>query len=194
MDLTRTIVPKSDQKNADDFLAGPMTFTITSEIEYASTEQPCGLVLDGDDAHPYKPGKSMRRVLVAAWGAETSAYVGRRLTLYTDPTVRFGGQDVGGIRISHMSHIPKTIKLNLTETKGKKKPFVVAPLAERTPAQPAPTQPEPTAAEVDACADVAALRVMWKATLRADLRAQIEARIAELAEFDAQHPPTDEPT
>lgn len=81
MDLTATIAPKSDQKNADDFLAGAQTFTITADVEYASSEQPLGLVLDGDTAHPYKPGKSMRRVLVAAWGPESSAYIGRRLTL-----------------------------------------------------------------------------------------------------------------
>src|SRR5690606_28273860 len=133
MDLTQTIAPKSDQKNADDFLAGPQTFTITADVEYQSPEQPFGLVLDDDEAHPYKPGKSMRRVLVAAWGPESSAYVGRRLTLYTDPSIKFGGSEVGGIRISHMSHITKPLKLALTVTKGKKGAFVVQPLPDATP-------------------------------------------------------------
>ena len=144
MDLTATIAPRSDQKNADDFLTGPQTFTITADIEYASPEQPFGLVLDGDTSHPYKPGKSMRRVLVAAWGPESSVYVGRRLTLYTDPSIKFGGQDVGGIRISHMSHIAKPLKLALTLTKGKKGAFVVQPLTETAPARPART-PAPNA-------------------------------------------------
>jgi hypothetical protein len=141
MDLTRTIIPKSDQKNADNFLAGPQTFTVTDEIEYADEQQPAGLVLDGDTAHPYKPCKSMRRVLDVAWGKES--YVGRRLTLYNDPAVRFGGQETGGIRISHLSHIRKTLRFNLTETKGKKRPFTVEPLpdaqAPRTPPADRPT-------------------------------------------------------
>lgn len=182
MDLTGTIAPKSDQRNADDFLTGPRTFTITAEIEYASTEQPFGLVLDGDTAHPYKPCKNMRRVLIAAWEGETSAYVGRRLTLFNDPTVRFGGQETGGIRISHMSHITKTLKLNLTETKGKKRPFVVAPLVDAAPVK-APNNSannsEPTAETVAACTDQAELRALWHAS-SAERRAQIQARVAEL--------------
>lgn len=134
MDLTATIAPKSDQRNADDFaLTGPRTFTITDDVEYQSPEQPFGLVLDGDIAHPYKPGKSMRRVLVAAWGKESSAYIGRSLTLFTDPSIKFGGQETGGIRISHMSHISKTLKLALTVTKGKKSPFIVEPLTDMPP-------------------------------------------------------------
>jgi len=174
MDLTQSIVPRSDQKNSDDFLTGPRTFAITADVEYASPEQPFGLVLDGDTAHPYKPGKSMRRVLVAAWGVESSVYVGRRLTLYTDPSIKFGGQELGGIRISHMSHLAKTLKLALTLTKGKKGAFIVAPLPDVAPAQS-----EPTYAEVAACSDPDALKAMWRVS-SADLRVQIEARVAEL--------------
>lgn len=175
MDLTATITPRSDQKNADDFLTGPQTFTITADIEYASPEQPFGLVLDGDAAHPYKPGKSMRRVLVAAWGPESSVYVGRRLTLYTDPSIKFGGQDVGGIRISHMSHITRPLKLALTLTKGKKGAFVVEPLTETAPARPART-PD---VDIATSTDVAALRGMWQASDPAT-RQRIEARVAVL--------------
>ena len=175
MDLTRMIAPKSDQKNADDFLSGPQTFTITAEIEYDDAQQPAGLVLDGDTAHPYKPGKSMGRVLTAAWGKES--YVGRCLTLYTDPDVQFGGMAVGGIRISHMSHITSTLKLNLTERKGQKKPFIVKPLPDVAPARPA--HPEPTEADVAACTDLDALGAMWKAS-GPEMRAQIQARVADI--------------
>jgi len=180
MDLTRMIAPKSDQKNADDFLAGPMTFTITAEIEYDDAQQPAGLVLDGDTKHPYKPGKSMGRVLTAAWGKDS--WVGRRLTLYTDTSVKFGGQEVGGIRISHMSNLPgnKVMKLALTETRSKKKPFIVAPLAEvKASAKLANNSTEPTAEQVAESTDVAALRGMWSAA-GAERQAQIRARVAEL--------------
>ena len=171
------IAPKSDQKNADDFLTGPQTFTITAEIEYEDAQQPAGLVLDGDTKHPYKPGKSMGRVLTAAWGK--GSWVSRRLTLYTDLSVEFGGQEVGGIRISHMSDLPgnKVLKLNLTKKKGQKKPFIVQPLVEAAPARQA--NPEPTEAEVAASTDLEELTAMWQAS-GPEMRAQIAARASGL--------------
>ncbi len=175
MDMTRMIAPRSDQKNADDFaLSGPRTFTITDDIEYESTEQPLGLVLDGDDSHPYKPGKSMGRVLVAAWGLDSAGYVGKRLTLYTDPTVRFGPTETGGIRISHMSHIAKPVRINLTVKKGTKAPFTVQPLTD-----PAPVT-APTADDIAACTDLDTLRDMFDATTDHDLKALLRARKVEI--------------
>lgn len=50
------------------------------------------------------------------------------MTLYHDPSVRFGGSEVGGIRISHMSDIEGPIRVNLTATKGKKALHTVEPL------------------------------------------------------------------
>jgi hypothetical protein len=127
MNLSTTIAPKSDQTNADDLLAGPRTIKIT-EVKVVSGEQPVVIHYEGDNGRPYKPGKSMRRALVAMWGGEGAAYVGRRLTLYADPAVKFGGVAVGGIRISHASDINGTMHLMLTETRGKKKPFTIEPL------------------------------------------------------------------
>lgn len=50
------------------------------------------------------------------------------MTLYRDPTVTWGGMEVGGLRISHMSHIDKVTMVVLTATKKARKPFTVAPL------------------------------------------------------------------
>ena len=72
----------------------------------------------------------MRRVLVAAWGKQSSAYVGRRLTLYRNPDITFGSAKVGGIEISHMSHLDKPLTLALTRARSKRTPFTVQPLAE----------------------------------------------------------------
>ncbi|RKT33633.1 hypothetical protein DEU34_2236 [Microbacterium sp. AG1240] len=127
MDLSETIAPKSDQLNADDLLSGPRTVTIV-EVRAGSAEQPVELHLQGLDGRPYKPGKSMRRVLVAAWGGDGNMYAGRSMTLYTDPSVKFGGSEVGGIRISHLTHLSKPLSVNLTVTRGRRAPFVVQPL------------------------------------------------------------------
>ncbi len=70
-------------------------------------------------------------ILVAAWGADASGYAGRRMTLFRDPAVRFGGQDVGGIRVSHLSHIDKRLQLALTVTRGKRAPYIVEPMPQR---------------------------------------------------------------
>lgn len=129
MNLENTIIPKSDQLNADDLIAGPRTITIT-DVTKGSVEQPVIIHYEGEDGRPYKPGKSMRRVLVAMWGPEAKAYSGRRLTLYRDPSVKFGGQEVGGIKISHATGINETFVIALTETRGKRKPHRVEPLIE----------------------------------------------------------------
>lgn len=125
--MTDSIAPRSDQLNADDLMSGPRTFTI-AEVKRGNTEQPIDVHLVEFPGRPFKPSKSMRRVMVAAWGKDASTYSGRRLTLYRDPTVRFGGQEVGGIRISHVDGIEKTLTLALTVTRGKRSPYVVQPL------------------------------------------------------------------
>lgn len=127
MDLSQTIAPRSDQINAEDLLSGPVTVTITNVREGAA-EQPVDIDVAEYPGRAYRPNKTMRRVLVSAWGPDSTAYVGRRMTLYRDPGVKFGGDTVGGIKISHLSHIPKTIRLALTVTRGKRAPYVVEPL------------------------------------------------------------------
>lgn len=134
MDITETLAPKSDQLNADDLIGRSCTVTITG-VTRGDADQPVNVTTaEFGDGRPFKPCKSMRRVMVAAWGADASAYVGHRMTLYRDDKVRFGGQDVGGIRISHMSHIQKRITVALTVTRGKRAPFAVEPLPDNPPA------------------------------------------------------------
>lgn len=127
LDLSKTIEPKSDQQNYDDYIAGPKTVTV-SEVRKGSSEQPVEIHLVEFPGRPYKPSKSMRRVLVRAWGANPEPYKGRKLRLYGDPTVKFGGQEVGGIKISHLSHISEPVTVSLTVTRSKREPFTVLPL------------------------------------------------------------------
>ena len=136
LDMAPTIVPKSDQLNADDLIGHAITATIIS-VTKGNAEQPVHINLEGFDGRPYKPSKSMRRVLVAAWGTDASKYAGRRLTLFRNPEIMFGKDKVGGIQISHLSHIDKPITLALTVSRGKKAPFTVQPLVEPKKA-PAP--------------------------------------------------------
>ena len=144
MDLTNTIVPKSDQINADDLITGPRTFTVTEVRVKSTPEQPVDIHLAESPGKPFRPSKTVLRVLVTAWGKEGDDYVGRRMTLYRDAEVKWAGQEVGGIRVSELSHITKQIKLALTETRGKKVTHIIKPLAD-APAPAARPKQKPNA-------------------------------------------------
>ena len=132
-DMSQVIIPKSDQLNADDLIAGPKTITVTAVTIRGGQEQPIAISFEGDNGKPYKACKSMCRIMVMAWGADSKQYVGRSMTLYRDPSVKWGGMDVGGIRISHMSDIDAAFTTSLTVTKASRKPFTVKPLAKTAP-------------------------------------------------------------
>lgn len=126
-DMSSVIIPKSDQINADDLISGDMMITIREVQIKGGQEQPVSIYFDGRDK-AFRPCKSMSRVLVAGWGPDAKAYVGRSLLLYRDPTVKWGGLEVGGIRIKAMSHIDGPMTMALTATKGSRKPYTVKPL------------------------------------------------------------------
>lgn len=128
-DMTLTTAPKVDQLTFDHFSGGiERTIRITSVDLTPGVDQPCVVHYEGENGLPYKPGLSMRRVMVHVWGKETSSYVGQSLKLYGDPKVKFGGMELGGVRISHMTGIQKPVTMALTLTKANKKPFTVRPL------------------------------------------------------------------
>jgi len=170
LDLSKTIAPKSDQLNSDDLIGGPRTITITG-VKLVAEDQPVAISFENDEGKPWKPCKSMRRVLVKAWGADGAKYAGRSLTLYLDESVRFGGAAVGGIRIGAMSHISKDLVMALTATRGTKKAYTVKPLAVETTAKPPPadTTPTPDASLVSAgnaaASDGVAMYSAWLANL-----------------------------
>lgn len=184
IDMSNTIVPKSDQLNAEDLLSGPRMVTITG-VRRGSAEQPVDIHLEEFD-RPFKPSKTVRRILVAAWGANAAAYVGRRMTIYRDPAVKFGGMDVGGIRVSHLSHIEKRMTVALTVTRGKRAPYVVEPLADAPARQPKPSAGPDFAALIQEAQSRETLRQLFEqagttGALTDQLRAAFKARGEQLA-------------
>ena len=131
-DLRGTVVPKSDQLNAEQLLAGPQTVTVTEVRVSDSAEQPVTVHYLGDDGRPYTPCKTMRKVLILAWGQDGSAWAGKSMTLYCDNSIMFGGVKVGGIRISHVSGIERDIQVSLTATRGKKMLHTIKALKDAT--------------------------------------------------------------
>ena len=133
-DVTFALEAKSDQLNADDLIGVSRTIVVTG-VSRGNNESPLNVHYEGDDGRPFKPCKTMRRLLIMAWGENGNDWIGKAATLFTDPDVKYAGKNVGGIRISHLSHIPKRIEVNLTATRGSKKLYTIEPLqiAEKPP-------------------------------------------------------------
>ena len=125
-----TAEPRSDQLNADDFVGGSKTFAIVG-VKAGTAEQKYDIGLAGEDRF-WRPPHTILRVLMAAWSDESAEWMGRMVTLYRDESVRFGPEAVGGIRVSHMSHLPtgdKPFKVKLSTSRGKRGEITVQPLA-----------------------------------------------------------------
>lgn len=131
-----TAEPRSDQWNADDFVGGARTFTVAG-VDVGTAEQKYDIHLEGQE-RAWRPPLTMLRLLMHAWGDESDDWIGRRVTLYRDESVRFGSEEVGGIRISHMSNLPggRPLTVKLTKTRGRKQNYTVEPLPDAPPALP----------------------------------------------------------
>lgn len=136
LDFADTTVAKSDQLNADDLIMGPVVVQITKITEgKAGSDQPFDVHITGG-FKPWRPCKTMRRLLVACWGKSGpngENYVGRWVKLYRDPEAKWAGEAVGGVRVSHLSHLdePKSVALNESKagsSKKSKKMWHVEPL------------------------------------------------------------------
>lgn len=127
VDMSQFVEAKSDQLNADDLIGAPRTVTITKVVGHGG-DQPVSIHYEGDGGKPFRPCKTIRRVLIGVWGKYANEYIGKSMTLYRDDKVTFGGLETGGIRISHMSDIEKETVVVVMKTKGKKAGIKILPL------------------------------------------------------------------
>jgi hypothetical protein len=158
-----TIVKKTDQLNAEDLLDAPMVIKITKATKVENPEQPIILNYDGDKGKPFKPCKTMRRLIHNIWidcGDDIRPYVGRSMKLYCDRDVKLKGEKVGGTRISHMSDTPNNasrVEVSLPVARGMKKTFVV----ERLDTVAKTDTLAAAKATLESAADLAALIAAW---------------------------------
>lgn len=187
IDMRKTVLPKSDQLNADDLIGRSMTIKITSVTGSEDPAQPVSFHYEGDNGKPYKPCKTMRRLIIHAWKHETKEYVGRSMTLYCDASVTFGGMAVGGIRISHMSHISGNLTVALTHAKAKKKAVTVQALT--TEATTPQASEDTMKAGSEAAGKGVSEYIKWRDGLAADVKENIKPHNAAWSksakEFDA---------
>lgn len=137
---------RSDQFNADDFIGGPRTFTVAGTSDGKADAKYDIEFVEGE-GKAWRPPLSMLRAVMHFWGDESDVWIGRRVTLYRDASVRFGKDVPGGVRISHLSDIgDKPATVSLTVSKGKRQLFTFQPL---------PSAPKPVVKDWRGLADMA---------------------------------------
>lgn len=120
----KTIVAKSDQLNACDLIEPIVVSVLGVKYDKSNVQQPAIIQISGG-YQPYKPNLTYRRVLMACWGKFPEQWIGRSMQLFTDPKVKFGGEEVGGVCISHLSHIDSDKRVQVNESRGKKKTLLI---------------------------------------------------------------------
>lgn len=194
-DLRSTTIPKSNQLNADQLIVGPMDITVADVLIGADDKQPIAVHYENEAGRPFLPCLTMRRVLLAAWGHDGRQWIGKSMRLFHDPSVRFGGDEVGGVRISHMTDIPgQRIELRMTASKGRKSLHTIHKMD--VPARGGPTldhvmQLISTAANSEDMK--AAKEAAQTLTGDADIRAAQDAYRARVNALKAAKPPTPSP-
>lgn len=167
-----TAEPRSDQWNADDFVQGPRTFTIAG-VSHGKAEQKYDIALEGSD-RVWRPPLTVLRILLKAWGDDATKWVGHQVTLYRDESVKFGPDQVGGIRVSHLSHIDKALTVPLTTSRGRRANFTVKPLEVQHPNPSATTAPDPVLVNewisvINEAGTMAQLEAAWKGATTAGI-------------------------
>jgi hypothetical protein len=141
VDIRAATKPKSDQLNYENFIAGPQTFTV-SRVTPGDRDHPVFVHMVECPATPYKPSKGMLKCIAApdGWGDKSSKWVGKKITLYGDPTVIYGGVEVGGIKVGALADIESDYETLISARRGVRKPHLIKRLVEVT-AKPLPPYP-----------------------------------------------------
>lgn len=175
MDVSNAIQAKSDQLNSIDLAGGPVTVRIV-EVREGNSDQPVNIITDVfGPSRPFKPSKTVLRVLVAGWNTtDTASWVGQSLTLYRDPAVRWAGEAIGGIRVSAMTNIAKPLVVSLPTSKGKFAKSTIAPL------EATPVDARDWLAELNqAAADLVAIGALGQQATQAGAPADVVQQIRE---------------
>ena len=130
VDIRAAIKPKSDQLNYENFIAGPQTFTV-SKVTPGDRDHPVFIHMVECPATPYKPSKGMLKCIAApdGWGDKSSKWAGLQITLYGDPTVIYGGVEVGGIKVAALEGIESDYETLISARRGVRKPHMIRKLS-----------------------------------------------------------------
>jgi hypothetical protein len=125
LDISSTILAKSNQLNAEDLMSGPKVLKITNVDLDMSQKQPVSVHYEGGEGRPFKPCKGMRNVLSSLWSPDASQWIGRSVRVYMDPTAVFQGKETNGTRINGASDIECNKNVTISESRYRKVTYLV---------------------------------------------------------------------
>lgn len=158
-DITDSCVAKSNEINAVDLTAAPITVTIIGVSYTKGAERP--VVIDvGIEGKSWIPGLTCRRILRDHMSPRTEEWIGHQVSLYCDPDVVHKNERVGGIRISGLSSIDKVVEHKALQSQRKRVTYIIHPIT-RTTATLAPPLPAYTDEDMDKNA------AAWEAAIKA---------------------------
>ena len=126
-----TAEPRSDQINYEDFVGGSRVFTVAG-VRVGTAEQKYDIGLQ-EEQRVWRPPLTVLRTLIACWGDDATAWQGRQVELYGDPSIRFGKEAVGGIRIKALSHLDEPKTVTVAVARGKRQKITIQPLQVEPP-------------------------------------------------------------
>ena len=114
---------KSDQLNFVDLGAnGELVLYVEKVVTTDAPQQPVSVYYTGCNGKPWKPSKGMIRVLAAAYGDDDQNIVGKAILVYGESSVKWAGEETGGIRIKALSDINKNgIDIFIAENRQKRR-------------------------------------------------------------------------
>lgn len=126
VDIRAATKPRSDQLNFENFLTGPQTFTV-AKVTPGDRDHPVFIYMAECPATPYKPSKGMLKCIAQpdGWGDKSSQWTGKAITLYGDPTVIYGGVEVGGIKVYALEGIESDYETLISARRGVRKPHLI---------------------------------------------------------------------
>lgn len=116
-DIIQSVKANSEQINGDDLIAGTITGRIV-RVTKGTTEQPVFVYLDTVQGKSFRPCKSERRIMIEMWGEDPSAWKGQAVRLHRDPSAKWEGKPVGGVRIEAAT-IARPLVTSSTVSRGR---------------------------------------------------------------------------
>lgn len=132
--LSAALAPKSDQLNADDLIVSNLVIKVTKVIVNLQSEaQKIWVHYEGDNGKPWKPSKSMGRVLAEILGGDFTLWTGQYIELFKNKEIMFGKDKCGGIQIAAMSALKNATTVIITTKRGVKSKITILPLLVQQP-------------------------------------------------------------
>ena len=175
IDVSHTIISKSDQLNATDLPPGDSILKIVNVKVAADKVQPVQILIEGYEGRPYKPCLSMRRVLIAAWGQYAETWIGQSIAVYCENSVLWAGKEVGGIRITSLTGIDKEVRVPITINRYERGIYLIQPLIISEPVS------KSVADQLKECVTMEDLQILWSGLNRKEQSENQEVKESEKA-------------